>query len=146
MAELDELIGWIKNTIDGAAIATGTKAKVIEEGHTQYPFYMNQKLTELYSDVLESLKLEQTQVSPYHGIGSSDIGQLSYTLPVLHAYTPIGQGAHIHTKGFRELACSESADRAIIEGAATLAITGYRLMRSPALLKQVKQSQHPPKV
>lgn len=146
MPELHELMEWVKNAVDGAAMATGTKAEIMDEGYVQYPFYVNEALTGLYSDVLESLGLKQTILSPYQGIGSSDIGQLSYTLPTLHTYTPIGEGAHIHTREFRELARSQSADKGIAEGAAALALTGYKLMRSPALMKKIRQSHNPPSV
>jgi amidohydrolase len=143
MVELDELMQWIKNAVHGAAQATGTKAEIVEDGYTQYPFYVNERLVSVYSDVLNTLGLKQTNVSPYAGIGSSDIGQLSYMLPTLHTYTPIGSEAHIHTSEFRRLAVSRSADRAIAEGALVLALTGYRLIKNPALLKQIKRSHKP---
>ncbi len=151
LGELDELMRWVRDAVNGAAEATGTRVKISEEGHTQYPFYVNQRLSELYAGVLGSLRLEQSDASPYAGIGSSDIGQLSYVLPTLHAYTPIGgshagRGAavHVHTSGFRRLAVSGTADKAIAEGAATLAITGYRLIDSPVLLRQIRHTHNPP--
>ncbi len=143
MVELDELMLWIKNAVNGAAKATETKAKIVEEGYTQYPFYVNEKFASVYTDVLNTLGLQQTNVSPYTGIGSSDIGQLSYMLPTLHTYTPIGSGAHIHTPAFRRLAVSSSADRAIAEGALVLALTGYSLVKDHDLLKQIKKSHKP---
>jgi amidohydrolase len=143
MDELEELMQWIKQAVQGAAQATGTRAEIIEEGYTQYPFYVNKNLVSLYADVLDTLKLKQTEVSPYQGIGSSDIGQLSYLLPTLHTYTPIGTKAHIHTPAFRRLAVSSSADKGIAEGALVLALTGYRLIKNPGLLKQIKQAQKP---
>ncbi len=144
LSELDELIQWVRNAVDGAATATGTKAEIVEEGYTQYPFYVNRVLTETYADVLDSLNLEQSDVSPYAGIGSSDVGQLSHVLPTLHTYTPIGTGAHVHTHGFRKLAISGGADRGIAEGALVLALTGYSVIDSPALLKRIKASHRPP--
>ena len=140
MDELEELMQWIKNAVYGAAKATGTRAGITEEGYPQYPFYVNEKLAALYSRVLDDLHLKQTDVSPYTGIGSSDIGQLSHLLPTLHTYTPIGTNAHVHTPGFRRLAVSGSADEGIAEGALVLALTGYRLIREPGLLKQIKRS------
>jgi len=144
LQELDELMQWIKRIVSGAALATETKASIEEEGYTQYPFYVNQKFVQAYSDVLDDLDLKQTNVGPYEGIGSSDIGQLSYALPTLHVYTPIGTGAHLHTKGFKRLAASESANKGIEEGSLTLAAMGYRLIKTPALLKRIKQSHKPP--
>ena len=143
MDELEELMQWIKNAVYGAAKATGTMAEITEEGYLQYPFSVNEKLTSLYSGVLDDLHLKQTDVSPYTGIGSSDIGQLSHLLPTLHTYTPIGTNAHVHTPGFRRLAVSPSADKGIAEGALVLAMTGYRLIHDPGLLKQIKRSQRP---
>lgn len=143
LKELDEIMRWVKNAVNGAATATGTRAEIAEEGYTQYPFYVNRRLTEVYTDVLGSLGLKQTEVSPYTGIGSSDIGQLSSVLPTLHTYTPIGTDAHIHTNSFRKLALSKTADRGIAEGTLALALTGYRLIKSPALLRQVKRCHKP---
>ncbi len=143
MDELEELMQWIQLAVHGAAQATGTKAEIAEEGYTQYPFSVNEKLVSVYSDVLDTLGLKQTDVSPYQGIGSSDIGQLSYLLPTLHTYTPIGTEAHIHTPAFRRLAVSKSADTGIAEGALVLAMTGYRLVKNPGLLKQIKQARKP---
>ncbi len=143
LRELDELAGMVKKAVHGAAVATETRAEIVEEGYTQYPFYVNESLMSMYSDVLSALKLKQTDVSPYHGIGSSDIGELSYILPTLHAYTPVGTGAHIHTRDFRQLAVSASADEGIAEGATSLALAGYTLVKKPGLLKQIKQSHKP---
>ncbi|MCL4557688.1 MAG: amidohydrolase [Deltaproteobacteria bacterium] len=146
LEELGELMGWVRDAVDGAAMATGTRAEITEEGYTQYPFYVNRELTDIHSGVLESLGLKQSDAGPYAGIGSSDIGQLSYVLPTLHTYTPIGAGAHIHTAAFRRLAVSGSADRAIAEGALVLALTGRTLIKDPALLKRIRHSHHPPAV
>ncbi|MGC8578937.1 MAG: amidohydrolase [bacterium] len=143
ISELEELMQWIRNAVYGAGKATGTKAEIVEEGYTQYPFYVNEKLVEIYSDVLDTLGLKQTDVSPYTGIGSSDIGQLSYIMPTLHTYTPIGTGAHLHSPSFRKLAVSASADKGIVEGALVLALTGYRLITNPVLIKQIQKAHKP---
>jgi metal-dependent amidase/aminoacylase/carboxypeptidase family protein len=139
MAELDELMGWILRAVRGAAQATGTRAVVKEEGYTQYPFRVNEQLVSVYGQVLDALHLQQTKASPYQGIGSSDIGELSHVLPTLHISTPIGTKAHIHTPAFRRLAVSKSADRGIAEGALVLAMIGMELIKKPALLRQVRQ-------
>lgn len=141
--ELEELMGWIKDVVHGAAKATGTKAEIVQEGYTQYPFYVNKELVKVYSDVLDTLGLQKNNVSPYTGIGSSDIGELSNILPTLHAYTPIGTNAHLHTPAFRRLAVSLSADKAIAEGVLTLALTGYKLIKNPILIRKIKKAHKP---
>ncbi len=141
MDELDELMGWIRRAVRGAAQATGTQAQIREEGYTQYPFRMNERLMKVYEQVLDTLHLQQTKTDLYQGIGSSDIGELSHVLPTIHTSTPIGTNAHIHTPAFRRLAVSTSADRGIAEGALVLAMIGRELIKKPALLRQIRQSQ-----
>ncbi|MCL4477699.1 MAG: amidohydrolase [Deltaproteobacteria bacterium] len=134
LKELDELMEHVRTAVKGAGLATGTKYNIIEQGYTQYPFKINNALVRVYDDVLKELGLKKTRTDPCEGMGSSDIGNLSYIIPTLHASTPIGKDAHIHTNEFKTLAVSKTADSGILEGATTLGMTGCKIINNPGLL------------
>ena len=56
--------------------------------------------------------------------GSTDMGNVSYAVPAIHPMIKVApQGCAIHTPDFAAHARSEDGDRAVIDGALSMALT-----------------------
>src|SRR5262249_59413552 len=73
--------------------------------------------------------------APNERMGSTDMGDISQILPAVHAYFAIvPEGIANHTVEFAVAAASPTGDAAVLDGAATLAMTAADLLAHPALL------------
>jgi metal-dependent amidase/aminoacylase/carboxypeptidase family protein len=72
-------------------------------------------------------------------MGSTDMGDISQILPAVHAYFAIvPESIANHTVEFAVAAASPAGDAAVLDGAATLAMTAADLLTDPGLLAQAK--------
>jgi metal-dependent amidase/aminoacylase/carboxypeptidase family protein len=72
-------------------------------------------------------------------MGSTDMGDISQILPAVHAYFAIvPESIANHTVEFAVAAASPAGDAAVLDGAATLAMTAADLLAEPALLARAK--------
>jgi metal-dependent amidase/aminoacylase/carboxypeptidase family protein len=77
--------------------------------------------------------------APNERMGSTDMGDISQILPAVHAYFAIvPESIANHTVEFAVAAASPAGDAAVVDGAATLAMTAADLLAEPALLAQAK--------
>jgi metal-dependent amidase/aminoacylase/carboxypeptidase family protein len=75
--------------------------------------------------------------APNERMGSTDMGDISQILPAVHAYFAIGpESVANHTVEFAALAASPAGDAAVLDGAATLAMTAADLLAEPSRLAQ----------
>jgi hypothetical protein len=57
-------------------------------------------------------------------VGSTDMGNVSYSVPAIHPMIKVApEGTPIHTPEFEVYAGREEGDRAVIDGALTMALT-----------------------
>jgi len=69
-------------------------------------------------------------------LGSSDIGNVSHTVPTIHPMLAITDDpVPLHSIEFRDLAATERADAIVLLGATTLAQTAWDVLADPALLE-----------
>ena len=76
-------------------------------------------------------------------VGSTDMGNISHLVPTIHpmiACAPTGTA--IHTSAFAEHAASAAADRAVIDGAIAMALTGVDYWVSERLRQDVSADFH----
>jgi amidohydrolase len=72
-------------------------------------------------------------------VGSTDMGNVSYLVPSIHPMIQVAaDGVAIHTVDFARWAASEAGDRAIIDGAKTMAMTVVDLWCDPGLMAAVR--------
>jgi amidohydrolase len=77
--------------------------------------------------------------APDERMGSTDMGDISQILPAVHAYFAIvPESIANHTVEFAVASASPAGDAAVVDGAATLAMTAAELLAEPALLAQAK--------
>jgi len=72
-------------------------------------------------------------------MGSTDMGDIGQILPAVHAYFAIvPESIANHTVEFAEASVSPAGDAAVLDGAATLAMTAADLLADPALLARAR--------
>ena len=125
MDSLELLKDRVVHCLQGGATAAGC------ECHTEWidpPFYDmldNHPLLELY--VENAMAVGRHPLSEAEGgrvVGSTDMGNVSYAVPSIHPMIKAApEGTPIHTPEFEVYAGGEEGDRAVIDGALTMAFT-----------------------
>ncbi|WP_425442087.1 M20 family metallopeptidase [Sediminibacillus massiliensis] len=129
----------VRNIAEGAAMATGCSVDIERIQNEVREFNINPMLDEALGQEFDDLG-EDVIWHPKDGVGSTDAGNVSQVIPTTHGYIKIGPGDIVsHTPEFREAAISETADKALITGAKTLALTGLKLISNDTLLGTVKE-------
>ncbi len=126
----------------GASLATGCTLEIEEDPRVIAPMKILPSFYRIYSEQLAHLGLEESAASPDKNKGSSDIGNLSQTVPTIHPHVPIGEGINIHTENFAKATVSERGGMAAVEGATLLALTAIELIFSPVLQAEVYKEFH----
>jgi amidohydrolase len=135
---VEEVVEKVKNCAYASAKATDAKLK-IEVGRGYKSKKVNRAFYELFRNNLKILGIKVAPPPKHGGLGSSDIGDLSQALPVIHPYIAITRkNTRGHSKEFAEASISERGNKAILLGAKALAMTGIDILMSGAM-KKVKE-------
>lgn len=136
---LNEVTRKVKAVAEGAALATGAKLNVIAFQNEVDNLLLNKTYDQVFKEVIEDLG-EIVVEGDRDGIGSTDAGNISQVVPAIHPYIKIGADDLVaHTVPFREAAASAKGDEALITGAKGLALTAFKLVTDPELLKSIQQ-------
>ena len=133
----DEVFKKVEKCIEGAAAATGAAHK-IEIGQPNFdPIKRNPPLEEALRANMEFLGIS---VDPDDGRrGSSDIGNLSFFLPVIHpSVSIVDPEVPGHSRIFAEATMAPRGKDALLKAAKFLAMTAYDLLASAELREKVK--------
>jgi metal-dependent amidase/aminoacylase/carboxypeptidase family protein len=124
LARAQQLEPRVMACLESGAVAAGCQMEVTHLGVTE-EVRTNRALTASY--VANMKALGRRVGDPVGGggtVGSTDMGHISYLMPVIHPLIAIAPpGVTIHETAFAAAAASEAADRAVIEGAKALAMT-----------------------
>lgn len=135
---LNEVIERVKNCARGAALQTGAELTISVFEEQCSDLLKNTKLIDEFERNFVSLGGE-IDTEPFL-LGSSDIGSLSYTLPVIHPMVKTaGDGCALHTEEFLKCGTTDIAHEGMILGMKSIALTGARAMIDPGFLKAVKE-------
>ena len=125
MSSLETLKERVHRCLQGGADASGC------EMHSEWvdpPFYDmidNHPLLDLY--VQNAIDVGRHPVPEEEGamvVGSTDMGNVSYAVPSIHPMIKAApEGTAIHTPDFERYAGGEEGDRAVIDGALSMALT-----------------------
>ncbi|MCB9140428.1 MAG: M20 family metallopeptidase [Caldilineaceae bacterium] len=124
---------------EAGALAAGATVKYQHEAHYANRI-ANPTLARLFGANVTALG--ETVVEPAHDerMGSSDMGNVSQTVPSLHPYLPIADiGVGGHTPEFAVAAASERGNHALLQSAKAMAMTAVDLMTQPELVEQMRQ-------
>jgi len=134
----DELFERVKHCAEGAALATGTEVKIEIIFPSLDPIRRNAAL----EDALQkNMQLLGIPIDADDGNrGSSDIGNLSQHIPVIHPYLAIvDPGIPGHSVAFRDATTSLRGRQTLIHAAKILAMTAYDYLTSPQLQEKVAE-------
>jgi amidohydrolase len=131
LKEVEEVKQRVIACAQGAALASGCRLQVEEDGRVLAPLKINRAFSALYSAQLRHLGLEESTAPADRNKGSSDIGNVSQIVPTIHPHVPLGSGLHIHSEDFARATVSAMGKEAVLEGARTLALTAAALAASP---------------
>ena len=141
MEEVLELEQRLAAVAEGAAKATGCTVKVTQAEAPQPEVYVNVPLARTL-DMNYARVGEKTTMRTYgQGVGSTDVGIVTHTVPGIQGYIDITDGAPIptHSRDFAAAANSEYGYEAMIRATKALALTAFDLFDDPGLLGEVRE-------
>jgi amidohydrolase len=135
---LREVVRRFEACAEGAARASGTRAKITADPFLYEPYRQNRTLEERFRAHLAAVGVEEDPPAPRPSLASSDVGNVSQAMPTIHAWigiVPPGQAdVPIHTREFRDLAATDHAHRRMRAAACALALTALDALADPGVL------------
>lgn len=122
-----ERLGKVRVRVDrcfeAGALATGTSLEMEEESPPYSEFKPDLEIGEVYRRNAEELGRVFPALAPKRG-GSTDMANISLRMPAIHPMISIdARGASNHQPEFTAACITESADRAVRDGALAMAMT-----------------------
>jgi amidohydrolase len=140
MSSLETLKERVQRCLQGGADASGCE---METRWVDPPFYDmldNHPLLDLY--VRNAMEVGRHPLPEEEGamvVGSTDMGNVSYSVPSIHPMIKVApEGTAIHTPEFEVFAGGEEGDRAVIDGALTMALTMVDCLAGPDAREEIR--------
>jgi metal-dependent amidase/aminoacylase/carboxypeptidase family protein len=125
---------------EGAALASGTRVENVETAPRYAERRNNMVMADRMAAYTSALGLDLEPPSTTNAAGSSDIGNVSAHIPVIHPYVQIcPRGTPSHSVAMREAARSPEAHDTVVITATALAALVLDLLSDPALLVAARQ-------
>lgn len=136
IGELIPLIERVEKCAKAASDAVGTQLNVIREPIFAER-YSNHAMDEAFRQNMEIMGKQAFYPPKDELIGSSDIGNVSLKLPMIHEYISIAdESINMHSKEFVTAAISEKGDAGCVLGAKALAMTAFDLLTDSKLREE----------
>lgn len=134
----DELVEKLRRCAEGAATATGATLSFEFVGHAYKAIRPNAPLAQAFRKQLEDLGVPVDE--PTGGLGSTDMGDVSWEVPAIHPYVSITE-ANIpgHSRGFAEASRSPRGQAGMLVGAKAMAGLALELWADADLMSRVRQ-------
>ena len=134
----DELLEKLRHCAEGAALATGAELSFRAVGMSYKGIRPNHAMAQTFARHVEALGY--TIVKPRGGLGSTDMGNVSWEVPAIHPYIQIiEEGVPGHSREFAEAACSERGREAMLLAAKAVAATCLDLWTDQDLYRQARE-------
>ncbi len=136
---LKEIVEKVKNIARGAALMTGAVLDISNYEISYDNMNTNNALSAAFSDNLRYIGITDIE-SSRSSYGSIDMGNVSNVVPAIHPYISITLDNHLvsHSTEFRDATLTDTAHKALMKGAAALALTGYDVITNKELLDKIK--------
>jgi len=136
---LDEVLTKVRRCAEGAALATGATLNLQRSSYTLANMLSNSTLAKIFEKNIQDLDEKVEELEQHEHLGSSDIGNVSQVVPVIHPLIRVGsKSIAIHSREFAEAAVSESGDKALILAAKAMAFTCLDLLAEKELFRKMK--------
>ena len=126
VAELEELRPRVLRCFEAGALATGAKLEVIGGSKPYAEMRDDLELAELYASNARALgrSFPELGAMAARAAGSTDMGNVSHAIPSIHPMIGLNcMPAANHHPSFTAFCATETADRAILDGALSMAWT-----------------------
>ncbi|MCK5570496.1 MAG: M20 family metallopeptidase, partial [Spirochaetes bacterium] len=134
---LNEVVEKVKNCAKGAALQSGAELEISIFEDPGNDLLKNSPLIKEFEENFESLG-EKIDPEPFL-LGSSDIGNLSYKIPVVHPMVKTAdEGIALHTDEFLKFGKSDTAYRGMAAGMKSILMTSVRILMDPDFFKRIK--------
>jgi len=133
-----EVVDKVIRCAQAGALAAGAEFRYKHKMHyaNRIP---NPTMANLFADNIRGLGENVVEPLPNERMGSSDMGNVSQTVPSIHPYVVIADpDVRGHTPEFADAAASERGDAALLRAAKAMAMTAVDLLAQPELLEQAK--------
>jgi amidohydrolase len=135
---LDRLFLRFQDCCNGAALAAGCRCDIHVEPPSLDPIKRNGTLESLWAKEAASLGLEITRKDKPSG--STDLGNLSWILPVIQPFIAIcDKNVALHSTGFADATRTDRGRKAMLDGAKALALCALDYLSSPEIRKAVRE-------
>lgn len=134
------LVKRFYNMVYGTAISFNLAYKIKKIGNIYYPLKPNMTLAHIFEKQLNKLKIKIHNFYTDKELGSSDIGNVSQLIPVIHPTLAITDSyCPAHSEAFKLAGNKPGAYKIMKIGANLLALTAYELYKHKALLTNIKK-------
>ena len=134
----DELVEKLRRCAEGAALATGAALTFKKVGHEYKAIRPNHHLAQAFRRNIEVLGYPVEE--PKGGMGSTDMGDVSWEVPAIHPYIRITEGeVPGHSREFAQAARSERAKEAMLAAAKAVAATCIDVWTDPELYRSIRE-------
>ena len=137
---LQEIRRRFEAVAQGAATATGCRVTVTVDPTIHDPLKANPAMAELFGQNLTRIDFPEDPVEAEAGYGSTDAGNVSQALPMIHPYIRIAPaGTPGHSRDFAAAAATPLARSGMVAAAKALAMTAVDLLARPDRLEAARQ-------
>ncbi|KPJ88570.1 MAG: hypothetical protein AMS17_04965 [Spirochaetes bacterium DG_61] len=134
---LNEVVEKVKNCARGAALQTGAELEISVFEDPGNDLLKNRHLIQEFEENFESLG-EKIDPAPFL-LGSSDVGNLSYHIPVVHPMVKTAEdGCALHTQEFLDYGKTEVAYNGMIKGMKAILMTAVRVLLDKDFFQKTK--------
>ncbi len=133
-----QLIQMLRQAAEAGALSTGARLEWTEtRGYDN--MVTNPTIADVFAEHMRSTGRDVLEPEPGERMGSTDMGDVSQIMPAVHAYFGIApDGVANHTIEFTAAAGSPEGDRAVMDGAVSMALTAADLFAQPELVERAK--------
>ncbi|EEC15127.1 M20 domain-containing peptidase, putative, partial [Ixodes scapularis] len=138
--ELAELKSKVEACLNSAATATGCGVDVTLKDPIAQDVVTNTALVKVYQKNAEKLGMRFPDTSRFPAMigASTDAGNVSHILPLIHPTFRLNTKAINHTAEFADAARVQTSYELTLTAAQALSLTALEVIRDPKLLKKVK--------
>lgn len=136
---LDQVVEKVKNIARGAALMTGAELKISNYEISFDNMITNKVLSKAFTENLKAAGVSEIN-PPSSANGSLDMGNVSHVVPAIHPYIGLDcPEVAGHTRELADMTVTETGHRALLQGVAALAFTGYDVITNKELLEEIKK-------
>ncbi|MDA8278466.1 MAG: M20 family metallopeptidase [Actinomycetota bacterium] len=134
LKEMESLTPRVRACFEGGAVATGAKLTFEERFPPYSEFVVDEDLASVYREMARVAGRDIPDSVPSSMRASTDMGNVSLRIPSIHPIIGINSLPAVnHQPEFTAAAISADADRAVVEGALSMALTCIKVATDPTL-------------